>query len=98
MWEGRRGISDLPGEPTNYDLSMKNRSVPVDAVLPHIGYQDVAEASEWLGRVFGFQEAFRYGKPVAGVQMYLGQAYIMLRNAREGCMIPAHLGYGTQNL
>ena len=30
--------------------------------------------------------------------MYLGQAYIMLRSARQGCMIPAHLGYGTQNL
>ena len=30
--------------------------------------------------------------------MYLGQAYIMLRIARQGCMIPARLGYGTQNL
>jgi len=47
-------------------------------------------------RVFGFKEAYRYGEPVAGVQMYLGQAYIMLRNARQGCMTPAHLGYGTQ--
>jgi uncharacterized glyoxalase superfamily protein PhnB len=67
-------------------------------LLPHIGYQDVVEACEWLGRVFGFKEAYRYGEPVAGVQMYLGQAYIMLRNARQGCMTPAHLGYGTQNL
>jgi uncharacterized glyoxalase superfamily protein PhnB len=77
---------------------MKNRSVPVDTLLPHIGYQNVAEACEWLGRVFGFKVAYRYGEPAAGVQMYLGQAYIMLRNARQGCMIPAHLGYGTQNL
>ena len=75
-----------------------NRSVPVDTLLPHIGYQNVAEACEWLGRVFGFKEAYRYGVPVAGVQMYIGQAYIMLRNARQGCMIPARLGYGTQNL
>jgi uncharacterized glyoxalase superfamily protein PhnB len=77
---------------------MKNRSVPVDTLLPHIGYQNVVEACAWLGRVFGFKEAYRYGKPVAGVQMYLGQAYIMLRSARQGCMIPARLGYGTQNL
>ena len=77
---------------------MKNRSVPVDTLLPHIGYQNVAEASEWLGRVFGFKEAYRYGDPVSGMQMHLGQAYIMLRNARQGCMLPARLGYGTQNL
>jgi uncharacterized glyoxalase superfamily protein PhnB len=77
---------------------MKNRSVPTDILLPHIGYQNVAEASEWLARVFGFKEAYRYGEPVAGVQMHLGQAYIMLRNARQGCMTPAHLGYGTQSL
>jgi uncharacterized glyoxalase superfamily protein PhnB len=77
---------------------MKNRSVPVDTLLPHIGYQNVAEACEWLGRVFGFKEAYRYGDPVSGVQMYLGEAYVMLRNARQGCMLPARLGYGTQNL
>jgi uncharacterized glyoxalase superfamily protein PhnB len=77
---------------------MKNRSVPTDTLLPHIGYQNVAEACEWLSRVFGFHEAFRYGDPIAGVQMYLGHAYIMLRNARQGCMVPARLGYGTQTL
>ena len=77
---------------------MKNRSVPTDTLLPHIGYQNVAEACQWLGRVFGFSEAYRYGEPVSGVQMHLGHAYIMLRNARQGCMIPARLGYGTQNL
>jgi uncharacterized glyoxalase superfamily protein PhnB len=85
-------------EPAIYDLSMKNRSVPIDTLLPHVGYRNVAEACEWLGRVFGFKEAYRYGVPAAGVQMYLGQAYIMLRNARQGCMVPAHLGYGTQTL
>jgi uncharacterized glyoxalase superfamily protein PhnB len=77
---------------------MRNRSVPVDTLLPHIGYQNVAEACEWLGRVFGFKVAYRYGEPVAGAQMYLGQAFIMLRNTRQGCMGPARLGYGTQNL
>lgn len=79
-------------------MRMKNRSVPVDILLPHIGYQNVAEACAWLGRVFGFQEAYRYGEPVSGVQMHLGQAYVMLRNARQGCMGPSRLGYGTQNL
>lgn len=44
------------------------------------------------------REAYRYGEPASGVQMYLGQAYIMLRSARTGCMIPARLGYGTQHL
>jgi uncharacterized glyoxalase superfamily protein PhnB len=77
---------------------MKNRSVPTDTLLPHIGYQNVADACEWLSRVFGFREAYRYDEPASGVQMYLGQAYIMLRSAREGCMIPARLGYGTQHL
>ena len=77
---------------------MKNRSVPTDALLSHIGYQNVAESCAWLSRVFGFIEAYRDGDPVSGVQMYLGQAYVMLRNARQGCLIPARLGYGTQNL
>jgi uncharacterized glyoxalase superfamily protein PhnB len=77
---------------------MKNRSVPTDTLLPHLGYQSVAEASEWLSRMFGFKEAYRYGDPVDGVQMYLGRAYIMLHHARQGCLIPAQLGYGTQSL
>ena len=39
---------------------MKNRSVPVSTVLPHLVYRDVAEACDWLTRVFGFKEHFRY--------------------------------------
>ena len=77
---------------------MKNRSVPTDTLLPHLGYKSVAEACEWLNRVFGFMEAYRYGDPVDGVQMHLGQAYIMLHHARQGCLIPSQLGYGTQSL
>ena len=42
-----------------------NRSVPVDTVLPHITYRDVAEASRWLTATFGFAEHFRYGPPDA---------------------------------
>jgi uncharacterized glyoxalase superfamily protein PhnB len=74
-----------------------NRSVPTDTVLPHVVYQDVAKATEWLTRIFGFSEHYRYGEPVSGAQMYAGKACIMVRNARgEGS--PAQLGYGTQSL
>ena len=77
---------------------IENRSVPPDSVLPHVVYRDVAEASAWLERVFGFTEHYRYGYPVSGVQMYRGSAWIMLKRAREGAASPAQLGYGTQSL
>jgi uncharacterized glyoxalase superfamily protein PhnB len=80
---------------------IKNRSVPPDTVLPHVVVQDVAEAIAWLTRVFGFSEHYRYGDPagpVSGAQMHLGNAWIMLRRAREDCASPAQLGYGTQSL
>jgi uncharacterized glyoxalase superfamily protein PhnB len=82
---------------------MKNRSVPVDTVLPHIVYENVPEAIEWLTRVFGFREHYRYGESVSGAQMYLGNAYIMVRGVREGGVrrgecTPAKLEYGTQSV
>jgi uncharacterized glyoxalase superfamily protein PhnB len=78
---------------------MKNRSVPTAIMLPHVVYDNVAEACEWLARVFGFTEYYRHGQPVSGIQMYLGDAYIMLSSPREGRLeSPAKLGYGTQML
>jgi uncharacterized glyoxalase superfamily protein PhnB len=77
---------------------MKNRSVPVDTVLPHIRYRNLEEAIVWLHQVFGFSEHYRYGDPLSGAQMHLGGAWIMLKAAREGCLSPAELGYGTQSL
>jgi uncharacterized glyoxalase superfamily protein PhnB len=74
----------------------RNRSVPANIILPHIAYRNVAEAIAWLGRSFGFLEHYRYGDPVAGAQMHLGPAHIMLRGARGAT--PARLGYGTQSL
>jgi uncharacterized glyoxalase superfamily protein PhnB len=77
-----------------------NRSVPADTVLPHISYQNVADAIAWLTRTFGFTEHYRYGQPggpIDGAQMHLGNAWIMLRSARGGAS-PAQLGYGTQSL
>ena len=60
---------------------MKNRSVPVDTVLPHIIYKNLPAAMEWLSKAFGFREHYRYGEP-SGAQMHLGNAYIMVRSAR----------------
>ncbi len=75
-----------------------NRSVPADTLLPHVVYPDVVEAVEWLGRVFGFQEHYRYGDPVSGAQVHLGNAWVMIKRAGEGESTPAQLGYGTQSL
>ena len=74
-----------------------NRSVPVDTILPHVAYQDVAKAIEWLTRVFGFVEHYRYGDPVSGAQLYARKACIMVRNEPDQAA-PAQLGYGTQSL
>ena len=74
-----------------------NRSVPVDTVLPHIMYRNVADAVAWLTSVFGFTEHYRYGEPVTGAQMYAGKACIMIKSARDNAT-PLQLGYGTQSL
>jgi uncharacterized glyoxalase superfamily protein PhnB len=75
-----------------------NRSVPTDAVLPHIMYRDVEEALAWLSEAFGFVEHYRYGDPVSGAQMSVGKAWLMLNRARHEAAIPKLLGFGTQNL
>jgi uncharacterized glyoxalase superfamily protein PhnB len=75
-----------------------NRSVPTSTILPHVAYRDLPEACDWLTRVFGFVEHYRYGEPVSGIQVCLGDAYIMLTGTRPGAMSPAFLGFGTQML
>ena len=77
---------------------MKNRSVPADVILPHVVYQDVAAAIDWLTRTFGLVEHYRYGDPPQGAQMRLGDAWIMLSAAREGRMSPRQAGVWTQML
>ena len=77
---------------------LKNRSVPVDTVLPHITYRNLAQAIEWLTTTFGFVEHFRYGDPVQGAQLYIGNAFIMVNSARLGRSSPAELGSETQSL
>ena len=61
---------------------IQNRSVPTDTVLPHVAYQDLAAAIGWLAKTFGFMEHYRYGEPVSGAQVYLGGAWVMLKQAR----------------
>ena len=77
---------------------IRNRSVPADTVLPHIVYQNVAEAVAWLAATFGFREHYRYGEPVSGAQMVLGKACIMVRSARPGSASPEQAGCMTQSL
>jgi uncharacterized glyoxalase superfamily protein PhnB len=78
---------------------MYNRSVPTSTILAHLIYSDVAAACDWLTRVFGFTEYYRYGQPLTGIQLYLGDAHIMISGPREGRFEPpAKLGYGTQML
>ena len=52
---------------------LTNRSVPVDTVLPHVTYKNLPEAIDWLSRTLGFVEHYRYGDPVSGAQVRLGQ-------------------------
>jgi uncharacterized glyoxalase superfamily protein PhnB len=77
---------------------LTNRSVPANIILPHVVYQNLADAIVWLNTTFGFAEHYRYGEPVSGAQLHLGDAWIMVRRARPGCASPAQLGYGTQSL
>ena len=80
---------------------MRNRSVPPNTVLPHVTYQDVAEAVGWLAATFGFIEHYHYGEPggpVSGAQMSLGDAWIMLKRAGGEAATPAQLGARTQAL
>jgi uncharacterized glyoxalase superfamily protein PhnB len=75
-----------------------NRSAPCDTVLPHLVYDDVAAAIEYLTRTFGFTEHYHYGSPARGAQMRLGPAVIMLRTPRDDSASPKTLGKWTQSL
>ena len=77
---------------------MTNRSVPTDSVLPHVTYQNLAEALAWLTKTFGFSEHYRYGEPLSGAQLFLGTAYIQLHSLRPGNASPAQIGHWTQSL
>ncbi|HEY4052135.1 MAG TPA: VOC family protein [Terriglobales bacterium] len=77
---------------------INNRSVPANTILPHIVYQNVPEAIAWLKRAFGFSVHYTYGDPLNGAQMFLNEAWIMVRQARAAQTSPSSLGFGTQSL
>lgn len=61
--------------------------MPAESLLPHLFYENVADALSWLSGAFGFIEDFRYGEPdgpVEGAQMHPGSAWIMLGSTRPG--------------
>ena len=65
-----------------------NRSVPSSAVIPILAYDDVAKASDWLCRAFGFKERLRIGDHRA--QLVFGDgAVILIRgtNARGAVLV-----------
>lgn len=72
--------------------------MPADNLLPHITYKGLPAAIDWLIATFGFTEHFRYGSPVSGAQLHLGNAWIMVSQARSAYRSPAELGFGTQML
>ena len=72
---------------------MQNRSVPCDTVLPHLVYEDVDAAIEWLTRTLGFREHFRYGDPTQGAQLLLGRACVMVRQLLD--LVKPHHGRRT---
>src|SRR5215472_6538989 len=80
------------------DSMLRNRSVPIDTVLPHVTYKDLPEAIQWLTGNLGFVEDYRYGDPVSGAQIHLGHACIQVNQARGEYRSPAELGFGTQSL
>jgi uncharacterized glyoxalase superfamily protein PhnB len=77
---------------------LRNRSVPVDTILPHLHYRDLQAAITWLREAFGFDEHYRYGDPVSGAQLHLGNAWIMVAGERPQGKSPALLGGSTQSL
>jgi len=90
-----------PGSSAITWFMLKNRSVPADVILPHLTYENVADAVIWLTKTFGFIEHYRYGEPggrVQGAQMHLGEAWMMLNSARPGRASPARLKHDTQSL
>ena len=73
--------------------------MPTETVLPHVVYRDVPRAAAWLSKHFGFAERYRYGEPVSGAQMVLGNACIMLHEERRDSVSPSQIGWrGTQSL
>ncbi len=59
-----------------------NRSVPASSVIPVLAYRDVAEATEWLCRAFGFRERLRIGAHRA--QLVFGDGAVIVTQLSDG--------------
>lgn len=55
---------------------LTNRSMPVGAVIPVLGYDDVDEAITWLCETFGFTERWRAGNHRA--QLAVGEGAVVV--------------------
>lgn len=80
---------------------INNRSVPTNRILPHIYYENVATARDWLIEVLGFTEHFHFKLPngkLHGAMMHHGDDWIMLKDSSRLQMSPAKLGGSTQSL
>lgn len=60
----------------------ENRTMPAASVVPELVYDDVANACEWLCRVFGFRERWRAGNHRA--QLEIDGGALILAEARTG--------------
>lgn len=58
-----------------------NRSMPPGTIVPELAYADVAIATEWLCRAFGFRERLRIGDHRA--QLVFGGASIVVTRSDD---------------
>jgi uncharacterized glyoxalase superfamily protein PhnB len=58
-----------------------NRSVPSAVIIPELPYDDVAQASDWLCRAFGFTERLRIGDHRAQLVFGDGAVIVTARGA-----------------
>ena len=80
---------------------VRNRSVPTDAVLPHLYYRDADAAGRWLADAFGFGEVYRASEADGRIhiaQLQLGDAFVMIRYERGRELSPLTAGGCTQSL
>jgi uncharacterized glyoxalase superfamily protein PhnB len=80
---------------------VKNRSVPINHILPHLYYENIADALTWLTSVFGFVEDYHFDLPdgqLHGVMIHKGDAWVMLKNSGRTMKSPGRLGFHAQSL
>lgn len=80
---------------------LHNRSVPVNTVLPHVFYEDVAAASAWLRNTFGFVEHYNFKLPdgrLHGSLLQYNDVWVMLKSSGGTATSPSKLGGSTQSL